>query len=115
MIDVMFFLLVTFMLASLSMQHVNGLAVNLPEGKADSIKVEEKLTLSIDANNKIYINKNQVLMQELIPKLKILINGKDKNIIINSDKEAKQGVVMKVMLEAKKAGAKHFSLVSKNE
>ena len=32
MIDVMFFLLVTFMLASLSMQSLNSITVNLPQG-----------------------------------------------------------------------------------
>ena len=31
MIDVMFFLLVTFMLASLSMQSLNSITVNLPQ------------------------------------------------------------------------------------
>ena len=33
MIDVMFFLLVTFMLASLSMQSLNSITVNLPAGR----------------------------------------------------------------------------------
>ena len=35
MIDVMFFLLVTFMLASLSMQNLHSLAVNLAQGRAE--------------------------------------------------------------------------------
>ena len=34
MIDVMFFLLVTFMLSSLSMQNLDSLQVNLPQGEA---------------------------------------------------------------------------------
>ena len=38
MIDVMFFLLVTFMLASLSMQSLNSIAVNLPKGDAESLQ-----------------------------------------------------------------------------
>ena len=37
MIDVMFFLLVTFMLASLSMQKINGIAVNLEKGIKNSL------------------------------------------------------------------------------
>lgn len=115
MIDVMFFLLVTFMLASLSMQKINGIAVNLEKGKADKIEVEEKIVLSIKANNAIYLGKEKILLADLGPKLKGFIDGKDMNIIVNSDKDAKQGVVMKVMLEAKAAGAKHFSLISKNE
>ena len=34
MIDVMFFLLATFMLASLSLQNLHSLTVNLPRGQA---------------------------------------------------------------------------------
>lgn len=113
MIDVMFFLLATFILASLAVQKINGIAVNLPQGKADKIEVEEKITISIDAQNQIYLNKNLVFMTDLEKQLKILINNKDKNIVINSDKDAKQGIVMEAMLLAKKAGAKHFSLISK--
>lgn len=113
MIDVMFFLLATFMLASLAVQKINGIAVNLPQGKADKIEIEEKITISIDAKNQIYLNKNLVFMTDLEKQLKILINNKDKNIVINSDKDAKQGIVMEAMLLAKKSGAKHFSLISK--
>jgi len=113
MIDVMFFLLATFILASLAVQKINGIAVNLPQGKADKIEVEEKITISIDAKNQIYLNKNLILLNDLESQLRTLINNKDKNIIINSDQDAKQGVVMQAMLLAKKAGAKHFSLISR--
>ena len=37
MIDVMFFLLATFMLASLSMQKLDSLQVNLPKGQAEKL------------------------------------------------------------------------------
>ncbi len=41
MIDVMFFLLVTFMLASLSMQNLHSLAVNLPRRERCSHAAQE--------------------------------------------------------------------------
>jgi len=41
MIDVMFFLLVTFMLASLSMQSPQLDRVNLPKGNAESMEHQE--------------------------------------------------------------------------
>ena len=47
MIDVMFFLLVTFMLASLSMQSLNSITVNLPQGNAENLQHEEPVTLTI--------------------------------------------------------------------
>jgi len=36
----MFFLLVTFMLASLAMQNLDSIAVNLPKGEAESIGIK---------------------------------------------------------------------------
>ena len=74
----MFFLLATFILASLAVQKINGIAVNLPQGKADKIEVEEKITISIDAKNQIYLNKNLILLNDLESQLRTLINNKDK-------------------------------------
>ena len=49
MIDVMFFLLVTFMLASLSMQNLHSLAVNLPQGHAAPLQAKTPVTLTPDS------------------------------------------------------------------
>jgi len=57
MIDVMFFLLVTFMLASLSMQSLNSIAVNLPKGNAESMEHQEPITLTVTHDSKIFIDK----------------------------------------------------------
>ncbi|MBL6665201.1 MAG: biopolymer transporter ExbD [Rickettsiales bacterium] len=116
MIDVMFFLLVTFMLASLAMQRVNGLAVNLPQGKADNIEVEEKITISINKDGVVYLENDQIALKEIYEVMKNKIAGNnDQVIVINSDKETSHGMVMSVMLEIKKAGAQHFSILTANE
>jgi biopolymer transport protein ExbD len=110
MIDVMFFLLATFILASIAMQKYQGVAVNLNKGSADNISEQQQsITISITHDNLVYINKNQVLLSEVANNLEKLINDKNNNILIASDENSKQGVVMQAMLEAKKAGAKKFS------
>lgn len=113
MIDVMFFLLVTFMLASLSMQRLNGIAVNLTKGKADAVQVENQITLTINRMGEIFLNKDSADLNSLKPKLEALLQGGDKTVIVMSDKDALQGVVMQAMLAARDAGAKHFSMVTK--
>jgi biopolymer transport protein ExbD len=115
MIDVMFFLLATFILASIAMQKYQGVAVNLNKGSAENISEQEQsITISITHDNLVYINKNQVLLSEVGNNLEKLINDKNNNILIASDENSKQGVVMQAMLEAKKAGAKKFSFIVKN-
>lgn len=113
MIDVMFFLLVTFMLASLSMQRLNGIAVNLTKGKADAVQVENQITLTINRAGEIFLNKDLADLNSLKSRLEVLLQGGDKTIIVLSDKDALQGVVMQAMLAARNAGAKHFSMVTK--
>jgi biopolymer transport protein ExbD len=115
MIDVMFFLLATFILASIAMQKYQGVAVNLNKGSAENVNEQQQsITISITHDNLIYINKNQVLLTEVANNLEKLINDKNNNILIASDENSKQGVVMQAMLEAKKAGAKKFSFIVKN-
>jgi biopolymer transport protein ExbD len=115
MIDVMFFLLATFILASIAMQKYQGVAVNLNKGSAENVNEQQQsITISITHDNLVYINKNQVLLTEVAHNLEKLINDKNNNILIASDENSKQGVVMQAMLEAKKAGAKKFSFIVKN-
>lgn len=115
MIDVMFFLLATFILASIAMQKYQGVAVNLNKGSAENISEQQQsITISITHDNLVYINKNQVLLSEIANNLEKLINDKNNNILIASDENSKQGVVMQAMLEAKKAGARKFSFIVKN-
>lgn len=115
MIDVMFFLLATFMLASLSMQHFNGLAVDLTHGKADHVQVENQITVTISHDNLIFLNKEPILLSELKPRLQSMLLGTEKSVIIASDKHAFQGVVMQSMLAAREAGAEHFSIIARKE
>jgi len=115
MIDVMFFLLATFMLASLSMQRLNGLAVDLTRGAADQVSTENHITLSITHDNLIFLNKEKIELSQLKAMLQSMLQQSDKTVIITSDKHAFQGVVMQVMLTARAAGAQHFSMVARRE
>lgn len=113
LIDVMFFLLVTFMLASLSMQNLNSIKVNLPKGEASSFPDEQKLiTISIDKNSKVFIDKIPINLNSLGLYLKTHFNP-NQTIIIASDKEAPSGVLVKAMLEAQNSGFFHIAIATK--
>lgn len=114
MIDIMFFLLATFMLASLTMHHLDILPINLSQGKATPLSHNDKIILAIDAQNIYSINKQPVALEGLVQKLQPLLQGENKTVIIASDKAALQGAVTQAMLQARLAGAEHFSIVVKN-
>jgi biopolymer transport protein ExbD len=115
MIDVMFFLLATFMLASLSMHHFDSMPINLTKGKADKVKQDRNITLAISAENQLFLNKQQVDLESLEKALKPLLKDSNGTVIIASDQDAKQGVVSQAMLKSREAGALHFSIIVQSQ
>ncbi len=115
MIDVMFFLLATFMLASLSMQNLDSLQVNLPEGAAEKLSAEKPVTLTLTKDSKIYINQTVVTLETLATTLKPLLADAKQKLIVSADSEAPQGIVVQAMLRARSAGAQHFLIAVKHK
>ena len=115
MIDVMFFLLATFMLASLSMQNLDSLQVNLPEGAAEKLSAEKPVTLTLTKDSKIYINQTVVSLETLATTLKPLLADSKQKLIVSADNEAPQGIVVQAMLRARSAGAQHFLIAVKHK
>jgi biopolymer transport protein ExbD len=108
MIDVMFFLLATFMLASLTMQNLQGLRVNLPKGRAEQLQSRAPLTLAVTRDGTILVNDVHVTMDTLPAALRPLLQGWDGNLLVAADAGAPNGVVVEAMLKAREAGAEHF-------
>jgi biopolymer transport protein ExbD len=115
MIDVMFFLLVTFMLASLAMQSLNAIAVNLPKGQAESLNHKEPVTLTVMQDKKLLLDNTPVTLDTLAFTLKRMLDGQDQGLIVNADTDAPEGVVVQAMLAARRAGVEHFQIAVKRE
>lgn len=115
MIDVMFFLLVTFMLASLSMQTLNSLTVNLPQGDAPSLAHKEPVTLTVTKDSKIFLDKTPTTLDALAATLKQMLPASDQGVVVNADSAAPEGIVVEAMLQARRAGVGHFLIAVKRE
>jgi len=107
MIDVMFFLLATFMLASLTMQNLHSLRVNLPRGGAQSLVANRSPTLTVTADGRLLVNENETALEQLASVLRGRL-GAGTTVIVNADAAAPNGVVVRAMLEARSAGADKF-------
>lgn len=115
MIDVMFFLLVTFMLASLAMQSLNAVTVNLPKGQAESLKHKEPVTLTVMQDKKLFLDKTPVTLDTLPFTLKKMLGTDYQGLIVNADTDAPEGIVVQAMLAARRAGVEHFQIAVKRE
>ena len=115
MIDVMFFLLATFMLASLSMQNLDSIKVNLPQGQAEKLKIEQPLTLTLTGDSRILVNQTPVTLDTLAATLRPLIRDAKQNVVVSADNDAPQGLVVQAMLRARAAGVVHFLIAVKHQ
>ncbi|NOT16512.1 MAG: biopolymer transporter ExbD [Sulfuriferula sp.] len=114
MIDVMFFLLATFMLASLSMQNLNALKVNLPQGQAAKMTTDTPVTLVVSATGELFVNHTAVSLSSLAAVLKPQLSS-SQELVVSADTKAPQGVVVQAMLQARVAGAQHFLIAVAHE
>jgi biopolymer transport protein ExbD len=115
MIDVMFFLLVTFMLASLSMQTLNSITVNLPQGDAPSLGHKEPVTMTITKDSQIFLDKSPVNLATMAFTLKPMLDPTDLGLVVNADSGAPEGIVVEAMLQARRAGVEHFVIAVKRQ
>ncbi|KVZ28736.1 biopolymer transporter ExbD [Burkholderia cepacia] len=107
MIDVMFFLLATFMLTSLAMQRLDAVRIDLTHGSATQLQADRPLTLSIDQGGQIFINQQLTPLKQVGGTVARLL-GREHDIIVAADNHASHGIVVQAMLEARRAGAEHF-------
>jgi biopolymer transport protein ExbD len=110
LIDIIFFLLATFVMVSLSMTKNQGVHVALPDaGSAaslgDSQQMEKAVTLSVTDKGDVFFNKEKVTLAQLPFRLQTLKSSlKDPKVIINGDAGADFRVVVAVLDETRKAG-----------
>ena len=111
MIDTVFFLLVFFMLSSLSLTHLNGLRVDLPTGKNAPTQPRASLTLSVQKSGTMSLNNRVVTLQNLSQNLKRIPNVKSQTLTINADKNVSYGVVMRAIDTARQVGISRTNFV----
>jgi biopolymer transport protein ExbD len=99
MIDTMFFLLVFFMVATLSMTVQKGLQVNLPHAATAHEDVYQTVTFTLTKEGKLYFNKDEVpSVKTAVERLSGLWqNNIPPSAIINADRSVEHGQVIELM------------------
>jgi biopolymer transport protein ExbD len=111
MIDTIFFVLVFFVVASLSMVHQRGFPVALPTASAAERPERERVDVTIRADGRLYLDGEPVAREELAERLRAeLARSPEVLVLVNADREAEHGHVVEVMDAARKAGARHLTI-----
>lgn len=115
MTDMVFQVLLFFILSS-SFMVEPGIKVNLPKSQVSEIQLQQKLILTIDQNQQIFIENKAISLDQLESKLKLLLPYySEKIVVIRADKSVTHGFVVKVMDIAKMAGAEKLAIATEKE
>jgi biopolymer transport protein ExbD len=113
MIDTMFFLLVFFMIATLSMTIQHGMPVSLPTAESSTDSLDEHVSLTLTREGTLYYNKEVITLQELEQRLvNLRQTSTDPSLLINADKQVPHGRVIKVMDLIRLSGITSMSIAT---
>ena len=113
MIDTMFFLLVFFMIATLSMTIQHGMPVSLPTAESSTDSLDEHVSLTLTREGTLYFNKEVITLQELERRLMNLRQtSSDPSLLINADEQVPHGQVIKVMDLIRLSGITSMSIAT---
>ncbi|MCL5024487.1 MAG: ExbD/TolR family protein [Nitrospirae bacterium] len=109
LVDVMLVLLIIFMVTAPLLQQ--GIDVNLPKAKGKDMPPEERVSLVVKRDMKVYMNDAPVSMEQMRQKLQAL-SKMNPNVFLKADKDVPYGFVVQVMGEIKEAGIEKLGMVT---
>jgi biopolymer transport protein ExbD len=107
LIDIMFFLLASFMMVSLSQTHMKGIRVNLPAPTAQPQNPLQKdyISIRVSAGNNVYFEADMVPSEEVLPRLYRLHQANPNiKVSLNAEEQALHGDVIAVLDHIRAAG-----------
>jgi len=115
LVDVMLVLLVVFIVTAPLL--TNAIKVNLPETAQTSAPDDpQAVTVSVDPEGKIYIDKRETAVDALEPELKRMkTSDPGMTLFLQADDTARYGTVAKVMAIIERAGIDKLAVITKAE
>lgn len=115
LIDVLFLLLIFFMVSSTFLEQP-GIKLELPQAQSAVVVEKKDYTLYMSKEGEMFLNDEKVTLKTLEAKLKEAMPAmKDGALILKADQDATHGRVVKVMDIAKESGVKKLIIGTKVE
>jgi biopolymer transport protein ExbD len=109
LIDVVFLLLVFFIYAMLSTVVHRGLKVELPVAGSSTLEKNDYISITIDADNQLFLNKEPVAVQGLAERVLALRRSEKMPVFIDGDQKADLGLAIELLDNLKQAGIEEVS------
>ena len=117
LIDIMFFLLASFMMVSLSQVHMKGIKVNLPSGSSGQTQTKrEYISVSVDKDGHYFFDKDEVQDEELINRLRrVHESAPEAKVFVRGDRDSVHLNVTHALDMIRSAGFYKISFEIKSE
>ena len=99
MIDVVFAILTFFIMSSLFLSRSEGLPVTLPQAQTAQSQQQSKITVTVDDQGKVFLDRQPIEVEDLAEQVKPLIRDQERLVIINADERVEYKQVIAVMDE----------------
>ncbi|NVJ54543.1 MAG: biopolymer transporter ExbD [Campylobacteraceae bacterium] len=110
MLDVVFIMLIFFIVTTSFVKEA-GIEVNRPSAKTSQQKAEANILIAIKNNDEIWIDKRMVDIRAIRSNIERLkASNTQSSVVVQSDKDARTGVLVKVMDQVRLAGITNISI-----
>ena len=114
MIDVIFFLLVFFMISTLSMTINRGLPVNLPTAATAQKEMRENVNLTVLQDGKMFLDKQPITLRDIGQRVKAaLASDPQRTVVVNADGQVLHSTVVDILDELRLAGVSGLAIAVK--
>lgn len=110
MIDIIFFLLVFYVMTTLYMTEKQGIAVRLPGASGAAVHAGANVAITVTAGNDVYVGADKVAAAELAATIRRYPRVAETRFTINADMAARHGVVVGVLDALRSVGAVEVSI-----
>jgi biopolymer transport protein ExbD len=114
MLDIVFIMLIFFIVTS-SFVRESGMEVQRPQASNAIAQANAGIFIAVDAQNRIYIDQRVIDVERVQANLEhLLLEQPSAKLVIQADKHAYNGTVVKVMDGAKAAGIQDIALATES-
>jgi biopolymer transport protein ExbD len=114
MIDVIFAILTFFIMSTLFLTRSEGLSVNLPKAATGQAQKSTPVTVSIDEEGEIALNRQPIDLEQLETGVRSLIPSEQETLVVlNADEGVNHGQVVAVMDQLRKVKGAKLAIATK--
>lgn len=113
MIDIIFFLLVFFMMSTLYMVEQHTIPINLPQAAAAQQEMARNINITIMQDGRVIFDQEEIPLPLLRKRIGAELTKQPENtFVVRADKQAEYGQVVAVLDELKLSGARRVAVAT---